>query len=285
MTRVLEERGWSLTQLAERIGYELRTLKRVQSGEVPVSDKLQKRLNKVLEEPSKNGKQVVSTEMEHADRSPGGARGRLRYLREKRELSVQELAKLSRVSMGTIRNLEEGHTGAQEKELKALASALGVDPEIFLEGSDSPRLTGAGRTYGAEADMITGPGLVARTIPLLSWAEAGELKQWDDVYEHDGFVAFNVKDPKAVALKIRGDSMSPEYPDGTVAIIYPSFEPKNGDLIIARLRDGSVLFKRLQLSGDQFIFVSLNTVYPPMPVEKKEVERLMRVGATYRSED
>jgi len=104
-------------------------------------------------------------------------------------------------------------------------------------------------------------------------AQAGTTQAWDDVYEHEGFIGFNVKDEKAVAIQIRGDSMEPQFREGTIAIVYPTWEAKSGDLVIARLNDGTVMFKRLHVDGNNYTFISINPIYPPLTVEKSKVEK------------
>jgi SOS-response transcriptional repressor LexA len=86
-----------------------------------------------------------------------------------------------------------------------------------------------------------------------------------------------------VAVQIRGDSMAPEFPHGTIAIVYPSWEAKNGDLVIARLNDGTVMFKRLHVDGDNFTFISLNPIYPPLTVDKSRIEKVLPVGGTFQN--
>ena len=213
-----------------------------------------------------------------------GPRSLLKQRRNQLGYSLKDIASLTGYQASAIRNVEEGHTRASERLLIKLAQVLDLPVDALMGGSDSPKLTGYGYTFGAETQVSTAPGINARTIPLISWAQAGELQAWEDIYEHEGIVAYNSKDPRAVAITIRGDSMEPEYRDGTIAIIYPGFQAKHGDLVIARLADGSVLFKRLQINGNQYTFVSLNPVYPPIVIDKSKVEKIAPVGATQRTE-
>ena len=128
------------------------------------------------------------------------------------------------------------------------------------------------------------PMMTGLAIPLLSWAQAGTKEAWDEVQGHEGFVGFNVRDQKAVAVEIRGDGIEPRFPQGTIAIVYPSWKAKSGDLVIALLKDGTVLFKRLHVDGGQFTFISLNPIYPPRTVEKAKVEKLLPVGGTFQDQ-
>lgn len=123
-----------------------------------------------------------------------------------------------------------------------------------------------------------------RIIPLLTWAQAGTAQAWENLQEHEGLVGFNLRDPKAVAVQIRGDAMEPQYPQGTYAIVYPSYEAKSGDFVIARLNDGTVMFKRLHVDGNRCTFISLNPMYPPITVERARIEMLLPVGGTYQNQ-
>jgi SOS-response transcriptional repressor LexA len=127
-------------------------------------------------------------------------------------------------------------------------------------------------------------GDTAPLIPLLSWEQAGTKRAWDRVSEHDGFTGFNLRDPKAVAVQIRGDSMAPQFPQGTIAIVYPTWKAKSGDLVLARLNDGTVLFKRLHVDGDSYTFISLNPIYPQVTVEKAKIAEVLPVGGTFQEQ-
>jgi transcriptional regulator with XRE-family HTH domain len=64
---------------------------------------------------------------------------KLRELRQRRVLTLQELEGRSGVSYNTIWRLENSRTGAQPRTIRKLAAALGVGPEelIIVKGSDA----------------------------------------------------------------------------------------------------------------------------------------------------
>jgi SOS-response transcriptional repressor LexA len=186
---------------------------------------------------------------------------KLRALRKKLGITQAECSK----RMGFVRNyislVETGYKPSRKfiKEMERLEQ--GELPEIEQE-----------------------PGVKTSMIPLLTWAQAGTTQAWKAVSEHEGISGFNVRDPKAVAVQIRGDGMAPQFPQGTIAIVYPSWKAKSGDLVIARLNDGTVLFKRLHVDGDSNTFISLNPIYPPMTVDKAKVEMVLPVGGTFQDQ-
>ena len=60
---------------------------------------------------------------------------KLRELRQRRVLTLQELEERSGVSYNTIWRLENSKTGAQPRTLRKLAAALGVKPEELVKVS------------------------------------------------------------------------------------------------------------------------------------------------------
>lgn len=126
-------------------------------------------------------------------------------------------------------------------------------------------------------------------VPILSIAQAGTalsrpFVEWQDIDDYEGMQVFAVKDKHAIAVRIRGDSMSPDYKPGTVAILYPSLQPRSENLVIAKLKDGNVVFKRLHIVGDKFHLLSINPAYAPIIVTADEIEHMYTVGKTERDE-
>ncbi len=64
---------------------------------------------------------------------------KLKELRHRRVLTMEELAKKAGVGLNTVWRLEHGVMGAQPRTIRKLAKALGVDPEDLVKtgGSDA----------------------------------------------------------------------------------------------------------------------------------------------------
>jgi transcriptional regulator with XRE-family HTH domain len=280
--RALREKlGVTQAELAQRINFVRNYISLVENGRQEPSRKFVQAIDLIEKAPTPYFEQTAVAREEPLAATP---RGLIKARRKQLGLSLDDLAKKAGCQKSTLRNVEEGHTRATEKLLRELAKHLDVPLDELTRGSDYPHSKGMGYTDGAEPNVTTGPGVTARMLPLLSWAQAGTTEAWDDIYEHEGIVGYNVRDPKAVAIQIRGDSMEPVFPAGTIAIVYPTWEAKSGDLVIARLNDGTVMFKRLHVDGDKYTFISLNTIYPPRTVDRSEVEKLLPVGGTFQSQ-
>ena len=61
---------------------------------------------------------------------------RLRELRRRRVLTLEELAEEAGVGRNTIWRLEHGVMGAQPRTIRKLAKALNVDPEELVKTGD-----------------------------------------------------------------------------------------------------------------------------------------------------
>jgi phage repressor protein C with HTH and peptisase S24 domain len=125
-------------------------------------------------------------------------------------------------------------------------------------------------------DGKTYPGFGApkkvKMVPLISWAQCGAHGAPDDsAYGQDGFMVFDPADPKAFAIALEGDSMAPKYEAGDIAVLYPSFPPRNGDVVVARLRNEDVMCKLFQSAGDEVILSSYNQVYQPLRLPRSEL--------------
>jgi phage repressor protein C with HTH and peptisase S24 domain len=109
--------------------------------------------------------------------------------------------------------------------------------------------------------------LKVRRLPLIGWAQAGQAVDFEDVVDWDQVVTVEIDDPKAIAIRIRGDSMAPRFVEGDIAILAVSDPPRNEDLVIARLRDEGVVFKKLQIvdaAAGQYRLISFNDKYASM---------------------
>ncbi len=61
---------------------------------------------------------------------------KLRELRRRRVLTLEELAEKAGVGRNTVWRLEHGVMGAQPRTIRKLAKALGVEPEDLVAAAD-----------------------------------------------------------------------------------------------------------------------------------------------------
>jgi len=121
--------------------------------------------------------------------------------------------------------------------------------------------------YGVGLGM---PSIVAR-VPLLSWVAAGNWRESIENYPPEGAESW-VETTKRVgqeafALRVKGDSMEPTCPDGSIVIVDPEREAGNGSLVVVRLdEDAEATFKKLMIEGGRRYLAPLNPRYPVLEV-------------------
>ena len=82
------------------------------------------------------------------------------------------------------------------------------------------------------------------------------------------------KDPNCFVLVVEGDSMEPLALAGDLVVIAPGSEPRNGDLVVCRLKDDRMLFRRYQRRGPEGRTIRLesaNPAYQPMEFAAREI--------------
>jgi phage repressor protein C with HTH and peptisase S24 domain len=194
---------------------------------------------------------------------------------------------------------------AEKNDLTAsgLARAAGLDATAFNKSkrvgpngkhrwpsteSIAKILAATGSTFDIFAGMAMpkggrGGGGGGRMIPLIGMAQAGNRGFFDD----SGFPAGSgwdeiaspgVSDEHAYALKIKGDSMTPAYRDGTVIIVSPDSEVRKGDRVVVKTVKGEVMAKEVGKKSSKSIELkSLNPSYPARTLDMSDVAFVSRI--------
>lgn len=149
--------------------------------------------------------------------------------------------------------------------LLAIAKALEFDPSEV-----SPRLTvnmpSPSKQQESEPSNIgAGPEIKGR-LPLISWVQAGD---WCEAI--DNFAPGDAEDwlpcpfdhsDTAFCLRVVGLSMSPDYREGEIIAVDPSVSAAHGSDVVCRTPEGSVTFKRLQITPDGTYLLAINPDWP-----------------------
>jgi phage repressor protein C with HTH and peptisase S24 domain len=180
-----------------------------------------------------------------------------------------------------------------------LARRAGLDPTTF---NKSKRITPAGRARWPSTESIAkalaatstpfdvfvgliepAGGAVARSVPLLGFAETGSGGYFDDGgfpagegWDEIAFPAVN--DEHAYALEVSGQSMEPAYRDGDVILVSPAAPIRRGDRVVVRTKDGEVLAKELKRRTAKSIELkSLNAQHPDRTLAPSDVLWIARI--------
>lgn len=216
----------------------------------------------------------------------------MRDRREKLGISFAELGRLTGYSPAVLQAVEEGQGRASERMVDAICRELRLSIDEFVRdcSPDVIRDNVFG-TYGAKPEFESYGAGAPRFVPLISMAQAGTISATtftDGAYNYDGVLAFDVKDHRAFGVKLVGDSMAPNYSAGDVAIVYPSSQPRSGDVVIARLSDeagGDIMFKLYSPKdgGRRVVLSSYNPAFPPVEYGRSDFLWIYPVAAVLKT--
>ena len=194
---------------------------------------------------------------------------RLKTARTRLGLTQQGLAEVTGFSLSAVGNWESGQNLPSPKKLGVLAEKLEVTIDYLLGHKSgtgvyrSPRAASSGGQVQTEI----------RQVPIVAWAQAGELVAYTDLEAPwNEYTATSCRDENCFAVTIEGDSMEPKYSAGDIAILMPNVEPRNGCLVVCKLKNEGVFFKLFHQTGEGKIFrlSSYNSVYPVMECRKED---------------
>ncbi len=198
---------------------------------------------------------------------------KIKYLRKKLDLTLEQVGKYVGVSKATVLKWETGMIQNMRRDkIAKLAEILHTTPEYLINDEvDDAAISRAfnvvptGRMglrpiYGS---ISAGLGeFVTDSDEILGWEPVEEKYATDDYFY----------------LRVKGDSMSPKIEDGDLLLIRKQDSVDSGD-IGAFLVDGDEGFvKRVKYDTDYITFISLNPAYVPITFIGAEVQRVRVVG-------
>ena len=184
-------------------------------------------------------------------------------------MTQAQLADKADIDTATVNRVMKGTSPLVAESLSRMAKALGVTVGQLIdpEGNVAPATLGLKKI--PVWDHIQA-GRFAGVAPNLRDEEMQDFLLTDEKYSDHTF-----------ALKIRGDSMEPEFREGDRVVIDPEVRARPGDFVVAKDAKGEATFKQYRPRGfnekgqDYFELVPLNDVYPHM---RSDVQPIKIVG-------
>ncbi len=194
---------------------------------------------------------------------------RIRERRLAKGMTLLELANKIGVREATVQRYESGAIkNIKYNTLIKIAKALDCKPEYLMSWSDKPDVISNDSKHKKNSIRIPVYGNIAAGVPI---EEIEDVEDWED-YEIKGNNGHDY-----IALRIKGDSMSPRICNGDVIIIRLQSTIENGELAAVRVNDGftdsvDATCKRVKYTDDGGIMlVSLNPEFPPMYYSRKDI--------------
>lgn len=153
-----------------------------------------------------------------------------------------------------------------------------LDGIIAMDSNSSESVKPAGHIKDASPDNARPLTRAATRLPVISWVEAGAMRDAEDPYPIGH--AKEWKDspfpagPNAFLLIVEGDSMySPDgtgYSNGEIIQVEPSLQPTHGKDVIVRSPDGKATFKRYKTGPEGPYLEAINPAWPERIIKVPE---------------
>jgi|GEM_PF-518010 len=209
------------------------------------------------------------------------------FYRKQKDLTLDELASVVGVSKSTISKIENGKQGYTGETITKIAEALGIRPTDifkFAEAHTSAAEANEHIDWEKEAahahleaiEDSTHDRIRTTVVPLISWVQAGTWQTLADPnVDSPGANELIATTYKAkahtYALRVRGDSMEPKFPEGCIIIVEPEEDVLPGKYVIVRQNGDEATFKQLIKDGSTLLLKPLNDRYPIMELRKDAV--------------
>ncbi len=189
------------------------------------------------------------------------------------KLNQEEMARKLEVTPPTLSNWLSGTHGLTRKsQMKVQHVCADVIPKLAQAAFEheaqksNSRAAEIQKQVADEAVPVREAGVRFREFPVLSIAQAAGYEPaleplCDYLRETSDRTAlfFDVSADNCFALEISGDSMAPDYPNGSIALVAAGEYPQRGDVVAAKLADGQVVIKEYHRKNN---IISLESINP-----------------------
>lgn len=209
---------------------------------------------------------------------------RLRRLRIAAGLTIEQLAAAAGIGFTSLQRYETHRNSPTAVQLAKIAAALGLPQGALMPDGDVAYPPGAARAPRVhEADTDQPRDLHTVALPLYESIPAGGWSPGAPERAGDFHVLHHLVRDTEVVVRVRGDSMYPDFRDGDLVLVDISrTKPRSGEPIIAIFR-GETTFKRFRVVHRQPVLVPDNPSFPPLEVS--DLDDLQVLGIVKRIVD
>ena len=175
-------------------------------------------------------------------------------LRSKLGLTQNELGQRVNLTKSAINNYEKGFREPNIATLNKLAEVFNCSVDDIVSGGDPRYIT------------INVYGFIPAGIPL----ECIE----DIIGTEDLPIDMVDSDKQYFGLKIKGDSMEPEYLNNDIIILEKCSDAENGSDCVVMVNGYEGTFKRIKKSSSGITLLPLNKKYKPMEYSVQDIQNL-----------
>lgn len=192
-----------------------------------------------------------------------------KQLRKERHLTQKDVADELGTTYVTIGNWERGSTFPDMPMAKKVAAFYGVTVDELSKGRRQEPLREVEYIPSDRSGRFIRVPVIGRIPAGIPIEAIEEIEDWEDLP-----VASTVMGKRYFGLKIKGDSMEPEYRDGDVIIIQQQEDCQSGDDCAVMVNGNDATFKRVRISENGITLQPLNSKYEPHFFTAEQVRAL-----------
>lgn len=194
----------------------------------------------------------------------------LKSIREQLEYSTHDVNKLCDISQSYISLMENGKRKPSPTILKKLASIYNLDYLDLYEKAGYIDLAENEKLKVKEEKNNSAIVFVYGTIP------AGiPMECIEDIIDTEEISQDMLRGGKQYfGLRVKGNSMEPDYLDGDTLILEKADNCESGDDCVVMVNGNDGTFKRVFKNENGIILQPLNPSYAPMPYTNEQIENL-----------
>lgn len=168
---------------------------------------------------------------------------RLFELRTRMGLTIEELSQKTNISIILLERYEKGIVAKMKQTtISDLADFYNVNP-VWLMGYDVPKENIIKKDYSSKSAIVFVYGTIPAGVPI---------ECIEDIIDTEEISIDILKDGKQYfGLKIKGDSMYPEYLDGDILILEKVEDCESGDDCVVMVNGNDGTFKRVFKNEEQ----------------------------------
>ena len=184
---------------------------------------------------------------------------RIKQQRVLLKLTLLEVADQLGVKEATVQRYESGEIkNIKHETIEKLARILKVSPEYLMGWRDRKPYFSYENEPSSISNAVSVP--VFDSVPALIPVEAIE-----DILDYEEIPReMTAGGCKYFGMRVKGDSMEPEYRDGDTVLIIRQDDCKSGQIAVTYVNDAGATLKRVVKAGDSVILQSLNPTYDPL---------------------
>ena len=177
----------------------------------------------------------------------------------KSNIAITEIARRSGISRNMIYKILNNEVySVSLGTVEAICGAINIEVELIISGIE------------------VGSKKTGTKIPVLGSIPAGiPLEAISDIIDYEEIPEEMARSGEFFALKVKGNSMSPEITDGEVAIIRKQDDAENGSICVVMVNGNEATLKRIKKSEQGITLIPTNiSEFSPIFFTNEEINSL-----------